>query len=225
MHQDHPFISQFLVIIQSSLQSRIKTITALFCTCHLHFLVLLYLLSQNPTAYAAASFASTLWPCANIEAPVEPSTAQIGTFQSRSISPAPSMAAIAAATVAAATAWWAAHGILPLYAAELHDANKSKNKKQVDRSSCGSNTPSSSEVEADALEKHTKGKEEKVMKDKEDLQGLGVIHPVGDPFSRRFRSTSNMNDSWKEVSERDDWHFRHSSVEKYCLRVFDLHMM
>ncbi|KAL0283589.1 UNVERIFIED_CONTAM: protein LHY, partial [Sesamum angustifolium] len=211
-------------------------------------------LSQNPTAYAAASFASTLWPCANIEAPVEPSTAQIGTFQSRPISPAPSMAAIAAATVAAATACErrennhdpglggqqlepecsealheqhsraksptlstsdseATEGAklnLGLAAdetekiadaAELHDANKSKNKKQVDRSSCGSNTPSSSEVEVDALEKHTKGKEEKVMKDKEDSQGLGVIHPVGDPFSRRFRSTSNMNDSWKEVSE------------------------
>ncbi|XP_020553443.1 protein LHY-like [Sesamum indicum] len=250
-------------------------------------------LSQNPAAYAAASFASTLWPCANMEAPVEPSTAQTGTFQSRPISSAPSMAAIAAATVAAATAWWAAHGLLPLCApfhpgftcspasasatpmassqgkavnserrenspdpalrgqqlepecsealheqhsraksptlstsdseategaklnlglaadetekiadaAELHDA-KSKNKKQVDRSSCGSNTPSSSEVEADALEKHTKGKEEKLMKDKEDSQGLGVVHPVGDPFSRRFRSTSNMNDSWKHMQGR-----------------------
>ncbi|KAK4415789.1 protein LHY [Sesamum alatum] len=250
-------------------------------------------LSQNPAAYAAASFASTLWPCANMEAPVEPSTAQSGTFQSRPISSAPSMAAIAAATVAAATAWWAAHGLLPLCApfhpgfacspasasatpmassqekavnserrenspdpalggqqlepecsealheqnsrsksptlstsdseategaklklglaadetektadaAELHDANKSKNKKQVDRSSCGSNTPSSSEVEADGLEKHTKGKEEKLMKDKEESQELGVIHPLGDPFSRRFRSTSNINDSWKEVSE------------------------
>ncbi|KAI3449312.1 hypothetical protein Pfo_005977 [Paulownia fortunei] len=250
-------------------------------------------LSQNPAAYAAAGFAATLWPCVNMEAPIESSTASAGAFQSRPVSSSPSMAAIAAATVAAATAWWAAHGLLPLCApfhpgftcspasasatpmdssqgravnserrdnspdpalggqqlepecsealheqhsvskspilsssdseasegaklnvglataetakvvdtAELHDANKSKNKKLVDRSSCGSNTPSSSEVEADASEKHTNGKEENHMKDKEESEELDALHPVGDPFSRRCRSISNVNDFWKEVSE------------------------
>lgn len=244
-------------------------------------------LSQNPAAYAAASFAATLWPSANMEAPNETSTTSAGAFQPRPASNTPSMAAITAATVAAATAWWAAHGLLPLCApfhpgftcspasatpigssqcravnserrekscdpclggqqlepecsealheqhsvlksptlssdseasegakqnvgsvasetakvedtTEPQDANKSKSKKLVDRSSCGSNTPSSSEVEADGLEKHTTtGIEEKHMKDTEEPEEAG-----GDPFSRRFRSTtSNVNDSWKEVSE------------------------
>uniref|UniRef100_A0A803NSJ3 Uncharacterized protein n=1 Tax=Cannabis sativa TaxID=3483 RepID=A0A803NSJ3_CANSA len=40
------------------------------------------------------------------------------------------------------------------------DSNKPKNTKPVDRSSCGSNTASSSEVETDALEKQENGKEE-----------------------------------------------------------------
>ncbi|KAH6767308.1 hypothetical protein C2S52_018291 [Perilla frutescens var. hirtella] len=254
-------------------------------------------LSQNPAAYAAASFAATLWPSVNTETSVEPSTASAGAFQSKPISTTPSMAAIAAATVAAATAWWAAHGLLPLCAPyhpgfacspasgsatpmassqggvvnserresspdpairgqqlepecsealheqhlvskvprssssdseesegvklnvglaasetakvevttdEQHDADKSKNKKLADRSSCGSNTPSSSEVEADALETQIKGKEEKHTKEREEPEELDAMHAVGDPFSRRCRSTSNnatVSDSWKEVSE------------------------
>ncbi|KAL8554063.1 hypothetical protein ACS0TY_002329 [Phlomoides rotata] len=239
-------------------------------------------LSQNPAAYAAASFAATLWPSVNMEAPIESSTTSAG-----ALSNTPSMGAIAAATVAAATAWWTAHGLLPICApshpnftcspastsatpmgssqcravhserrekspdhglgdqqlelefsealyqqhsvsdseasegaklnvglvasetakvedtTELQDANKSKNKKLVDRSSCGSNTPSSSEVEADALEKHTPGMEEKHTKDAEEPEEVDAILPIGgDPFSRRFRSTpSNVTDSWKEVSE------------------------
>lgn len=237
-------------------------------------------LSQNPAAYAAASFAATLWPSVNMEASIEPSTTSAGAFQPSLGSSTPSMAAIAAATVAAANAWWAAHGLLPLCApfqpgftcspssaipmdssqckavnserrekspdpglggqqlepecsealheqpsdseasecaklnagsetakvedtTELQDENKAKNKKLVDRSSCGSNTPSSSEVEADALEKHATGMEEKHTKDTEEQEDVDVILPVGgDPFSRRIRSiTTNINDSWKEVSE------------------------
>ncbi|KAL2461416.1 Protein LHY [Abeliophyllum distichum] len=247
-------------------------------------------LLQNPAAHAAASFAATYWPCTNMEAPADHSA---GGFQSRQISSAPSMAAIAVATVAAATAWWAAHGLLPLCApfypgftcspasastipmdtskeraanterrenpldaaalgsqqlepecsealqeqysalksptlslsdsvesegakpnvgltateteqtadaAMLNDSNQSKSKKQVDRSSCGSNTPSSSEVEADALDKHSKGKEEIQVKDKEPKEP-DVNHTAIDSTSRRCRSTSNLGDSWKEVSQ------------------------
>ncbi|XP_051144240.1 protein LATE ELONGATED HYPOCOTYL [Andrographis paniculata] len=251
-------------------------------------------LSQNPAAYAAASFATNLWPFVNMKAPAEHSTPPDGAFQSRPMSSAPSTAAIAAATVAAATAWWAANGLLPLCppyhpgftcspsmvsasagngcqveaandertevnldpglggqqlepessktlhehnnsvlksptpsssdsegtggekmdveigaaenvkiadGTELHDANKSKNKMQVDRSSCGSNTPSSSEVEADASEKLTTGKEEIHINGKEVSDEVDVIHSAGDLLNRRFRSNSNVNDSWKEVSE------------------------
>lgn len=243
-------------------------------------------LSQNLAAYAAASYAATMWPCVNVEASAEPSTASAGAFQSRHLNSVPSMAGIAAATVAAATAWWGAHGLLPLSppfhpgftcspasemdcsqgrvvnsdrrennshpslggqqlepecsealheqravlkspvlsssdseasgSAKLNiglaaaetakvsetaevddDANKSKNQKLVDRSSCGSNTPSSSEVEAEAAN----GEEEKHMQDNEEQEELDAIHSLGDPFNRRCRSISNINDSWKEVSE------------------------
>ncbi|KAJ9188234.1 hypothetical protein P3X46_003606 [Hevea brasiliensis] len=209
-----------------------------------------------------------------------------GGFPSRQMNSAPSMEAIAAATVAAATAWWAAHGLLPfcapLHAAfscppaatavppvdagqvpaakterkettpenphlqdqqldiehsealqaqnsasksptlslsdsdesggpkqntvskatdhemaatapEIHDSSKMKNRKQVDRSSCGSNTSSSSEVETDAPEK--------LEKEKEESKEVDTNHLATESSSRRSRSSSNMSDSWKEVSE------------------------
>ncbi|XP_073310759.1 protein LATE ELONGATED HYPOCOTYL-like isoform X2 [Primulina huaijiensis] len=236
-------------------------------------------LLQNPAAYAAASFAATLWPCVTMDASGESSTGTPRGLQPKQMNTVPSMATIAAATVAAATAWWAAHGLLPLCpplhpgftstapstsatpidgnmrsangdkkedipdlvledqqlgpecleeleeqhstlfsscsegseggkphsgsaAAEAApmadtveplDSNKSKGRKQVDRSSCGSNTPSSSEVEAD-------GKEEKNFEDKE-LKEDEENHPLTDPVSRRYRSLCSINDPWKEVSE------------------------
>ncbi|XP_022757640.1 protein LHY-like isoform X2 [Durio zibethinus] len=244
-------------------------------------------LLQNPAAHAAASFAATFFPYANVESSADSPACGQGGFPSRQMNSAPSMAAIAAATVAAATAWWAAHGLLPVCAplhtgftcapastvavppkengqapaakterkdntdqdlstqdrqldpeysealqgqhsalksptslssdceesgdakvrtgvkaaddekaaevTEPQDANKTKNRKQVDRSSCGSNTTSSSEVETDVLEKHEK--------DKEDSKGADANHPQVECSNRRGRSSSNLSDSWKEVSE------------------------
>ncbi|KHN06378.1 Protein LHY [Glycine soja] len=72
------------------------------------------------------------------------------------------------------------------------DSNKTKGRKPVDRSSCGSHTASSSDVETDALEKGEKGKEEPETPDANQL----AIE-----FSNRRRSVSNLTDSWKEVSE------------------------
>lgn len=243
-------------------------------------------LLQNPAAHAAASFAATFWPYANVESSADSPPCAQGGFPSRQMNSAPSMAAIAAATVAAATAWWAAHGLLPLCAPlhaafayppasaaavpsvdagqataakterketnlenpplqdqqldlehsetlqarnsasksptvslsdseeiggpkqntgsktndhemaaaapEIHDSSKVKNRKQVDRSSCGSNTSSSSEVETDALEKLEKG---------EETKEADTNHLATESSSRRNRSSSNMSDSWKEVSE------------------------
>ncbi|OMO82369.1 hypothetical protein COLO4_23060 [Corchorus olitorius] len=175
-------------------------------------------LLQNPAAHAAASFAATFWPYANVESSADSPACSQGGFLPRQMNSAPSMAAIAAATVAAATAWWAAHGLLPIGDAKLNtevkavneekdaavtepqDANKTKNRKQVDRSSCGSNTPSSSEVETDALEKHEK--------DKEELKGADANHPQPECSNRRSRSNSNLSDSWKEVSEEGRLAFR-----------------
>ncbi|KAI3785010.1 hypothetical protein L1987_44118 [Smallanthus sonchifolius] len=72
-------------------------------------------------------------------------------------------------------------------AGELHDSRRLTNvKKQVDRSSSGSNTISSSEIETDALGKHVKEMEENKGSD------------VKEPNSRRGRSTITLNESWKE---------------------------
>ncbi|XP_077248334.1 homeodomain-like superfamily protein isoform X2 [Tasmannia lanceolata] len=251
--------------------------------------LILSTLLQNPAAHAAGSLAASFWTHTN------ESSADIllGGFPLRHTVPTPSfpgpsLAAIAATTVAAATAWWSSHGLLPLcppihtpfnftpqpttaipstdttqapevnkdtidntqnfqwegqqllgpeFSAALktqhqasksslsssdldgsrdagspgaepkaasedqqvsstvfHDPNKGQTGKQLDRSSCGSNTPSSSEVETDVvLEKHTECKEE--SKEAE------LSHLSGELISRRCRSTGNVNDSWKEVSE------------------------
>ncbi|XP_043812671.1 protein LATE ELONGATED HYPOCOTYL isoform X3 [Manihot esculenta] len=243
-------------------------------------------LLQNPAAHAAASFAATFWPYANMASSADSPPCAQGGFPSRQMNSAPSMAAIAAATVAAATAWWAAHGLLPLCAPlhaaftcspaatavpsvdagqvpaarterkettlrnphlqdqqldlersealqaqnsaskspnvslsdsdesggpkqntvskstdhemaatapDIHDPSKMKNRKQVDRSSCGSNTSSSSEVETDAPKK--------LEKDKEESKEVDPNHLANESSSRRSRCSSNTSDSWKEVSE------------------------
>ncbi|KAB5569255.1 hypothetical protein DKX38_003048 [Salix brachista] len=248
-------------------------------------------LLQDPAAYAAASFAATFWPYGNVESSADSPACVHEGFQSRQINSAPSMEAIGAATVAAATAWWVAHGLLPTCAPlqtafacppasasaiqsadadadqvppakpkrkettpenpplkgqiqdlehsevvqaqnstlkpltlsstdskesggtnlntgpkvvehelttkapEVQDSSKTKSRKQVDRSSCGSNTPYSSEIETDALEKTEKGKEEP--------KEVDADHPSSESNCRRSRSSSSssIGDSWKEVSE------------------------
>lgn len=61
----------------------------------------------------------------------------------------------------------------------------------MDRSSCGSNTPSGSDTETDALEKNNKGYEPKEP---------DVIHPASEPNCRHSRIGGVTNESWKEVS-------------------------
>ncbi|XP_019059791.1 PREDICTED: protein CCA1-like isoform X2 [Tarenaya hassleriana] len=234
---------------------------------------------QNPAAHAASTFAASVWPGGTS------TCAEIGVPPSQVSSPS-SLAAIAAATVSAATAWWAAHGLLPL-CAPIHsafpchpppttlapisddnghapyanvdtkestlqnpsvqsqdadpehseaskaqssplkttlspsyseqsgstktetggkpasheqteaetDQNRAKNRKQVDRSSCGSNTPSSSDAEVDASEKLEKDKDE------EKEVEVDVNPPAEESNIRRSRSSSNLSDPWKSVSD------------------------
>lgn len=79
---------------------------------------------------------------------------------------------------------------------EVHDSSNNNVRKQVDRSSCGSNTTSSSEIETDALEKNINNIKEKEASDAANLASCN------DSVSRnRARSTINPNESWKEVSE------------------------
>ncbi|KAI8572968.1 hypothetical protein RHMOL_Rhmol01G0242500 [Rhododendron molle] len=81
---------------------------------------------------------------------------------------------------------------------ELPDSNKTKGRKPVDRSSCGSN--SGSDFETDALEKHEN--------EKEELKEADVSLPACDFGNRRCRPSSSTNDSWKEVSEEGRLAFR-----------------
>ncbi|XP_011025352.1 PREDICTED: protein LHY-like [Populus euphratica] len=282
MHQSFPFFPPFTPIHHNQDDYRsFLPISSTFSSPVVSTLL------QNPAAHAAASFAATFWPYGNVESSADSPACALECFQSGQINSAPSMAAIAAATVAAATAWWAAHGLLPICAplhtafacppasataiqpadtdqvppakperkettpdnpplqgeiqdlehseavqaqnsaskppslsssdseesggtklntgpkvtdhelnskaSEVQDSGKTKSRKQVDRSSCGSNTPSSSEIETDALEKTEKGKEEPKEAD--------VNHPAYELNCRRSRSSSSMSDSWKEVSE------------------------
>ncbi|KAE8721511.1 Homeodomain-like superfamily protein isoform 1 [Hibiscus syriacus] len=76
-------------------------------------------LSQNPAAHAAASFAATFWSYTNVQSSSDSPTCDQGGFPSRQMNSATSMAAITAVTVAAATAWWASHGLLSV-CAPLH---------------------------------------------------------------------------------------------------------
>lgn len=155
--------------------------------------LLMSTLLQNPAVHAAARLAASYWT-----PPVEGDATNAMDSQN----PDPSLAATAAATVAAASAWWAAHGLLPLFppiaipfapgptnvtpelqTTENHEKDSvvpdppkedacdsdesakgekkdsrpttltngsNKNKKQ-DPSSCGSNTPSSSDAETDNI--------------------------------------------------------------------------
>lgn len=240
-------------------------------------------LLENPAAHAAASFAARFWPDANIEHSADHHAGKLENSCSRMINTAPSIEALAAATVTAATAWWASQGLLPLCTSfnasctcsrapmiattmensearvsndksrenppnlplkdqqlepkcsdallehqsavkspplsssesaegeseklntklsnvdseqaeavtKAQDSNKPKDQKLVDRSSCGSNTASSSEVETDALEKH----------DKEEANEPDLSLLVSDSTNRRGRVCSSLNESWKEVSE------------------------
>ncbi|XP_022992151.1 protein LHY isoform X2 [Cucurbita maxima] len=237
-------------------------------------------LQQNPAAHAIASLTATCWPYVNPEASVDSPMCDKESFRTKQMNSTPSMEAIATATVAAATAWWAAHGLLPLCApfhsaftssaisapvaqpsdtcpnpeskdkaessmqidaeqsealtaqhsgskspthsssdsegsgganananatvkpahdektpaeVEFHDSNKGKRGKQVDRSSCGSNTPSGSDQEIDATENNDK--EEKEEKE------LEMNCPASESSNRRSRCISNINESWKEVSD------------------------
>ncbi|KAF9587092.1 hypothetical protein IFM89_039675 [Coptis chinensis] len=250
-------------------------------------------LLQNPVAHAAASLAAMFWPFTNVETPADSPLGSIEGVQFKHGSPSPSTSAIAAATVMAASAWWAAHGLLPFYpppqpgftciseqinsspvrasvvtpdkekkdhmfkaspwegqqfeplrsmalepkvtdtkllpvlssdgnkvgsvmsnntkeevpgdkpkpvsVTEFQDS-KGKTKEPVDRSSCGSNTPSSSEVEMDMLEKCANGMD----KSKEQ----NINHWTIEPNNHRCRSAGNMNDPWREVSEEGKMAFK-----------------
>lgn len=74
-------------------------------------------LVQHPAAHAAATLAASLWPFDADKSKGSSSDISNGRLAGSQlnshVSNPPSMAAIAAATVAAAMAWWTTHGILP----------------------------------------------------------------------------------------------------------------
>lgn len=79
--------------------------------------------------------------------------------------------------------------------AAYDNSDNSKISKKPERSSCGSNTPSSSEVETEAAIKtngETNNEAQQVP-----FQNLSM----SEVNTRRARSSGSMNDSWKEVSQ------------------------
>ncbi|XP_072966271.1 protein CCA1-like [Typha angustifolia] len=247
-------------------------------------------LLQNPAVHAAARLAASFWPSADIGTSLDPNPdIQAKGVPVRHINHSPSMACIAAATVAAASAWWATQGLLPLFpppvgfafapapthmvpvvditrpsengngsifqdplqgqdamnpdqsealktwlpssksslssssdtdesakgekslcnelkassvsnskassVIELENADTSRSQKKQDRSSCGSNSPSSSDIETDTVL-------EKQEKANDSVKQLCFSNSLaGETNHRRFKSSGSMNDSWKEVSE------------------------
>ncbi|RLM61175.1 protein LHY [Panicum miliaceum] len=239
-------------------------------------------LLSNPAIHAAARLAASYWPAAEGNTHVDPNQENPAEgVQGRNLGSPPSMASVVAATVAAASAWWATQGLLPFFAhpmafpfvpapsaafptadvprpsekdrdclvenaqKECQEAQKQgqsealrvvassesdgsrkgdmsihtelkispvqnaevtpttgadtsdalRNKKKQDRSSCGSNTPSSSDVEAENVpEKEDKANDKA-------KQASCSNSSAGDTNHRRFRSTGSTSDSWKEVSE------------------------
>ncbi|RVW85105.1 Protein LHY [Vitis vinifera] len=222
-------------------------------------------LLQNPAAHAAASFAATFWPCSNMEASADSPSGTIGGFPARQINPAPSMAAIAAATVAAATAWWAAHGVLPFCAPlhtgftcapasatsvpptntgqapaanterrentpqdqqldlecsealqAQHSASKSPAMSSSDSEESGGAKPNTESTAPDneknttavtELNDPTKMKSRKQWTVPHVVPTL-LLAAAGEANNRRCRSTSILNESWKEVSEEGRLAFR-----------------
>lgn len=235
-------------------------------------------LLSNPAVHAAARLAASYWPAADRNIPVDPNQEFLAENSQGHIGSPPSMASVIAATVAAASAWWATQGLLPLFAppmtfpfvpvptasfptADVQQAtencpvdNTTKecqvgqeqvqpeamivvvssgsdesgkgevsphtelnisladkarttpatgaetsdafgNKKKQDRSSCGSNTPSSSDVEAEHVPENNDQANDKTQ------QASCSNSSAGDMNHRRFRNISSTNDSWKEVSE------------------------
>ncbi|KAG2576842.1 protein LHY-like isoform X2 [Panicum virgatum] len=239
-------------------------------------------LLSNPAIHAAARLAASYWPAAEGNTHVDPNQENPGEgVQGRNLGSPPSMASIVAATVAAASAWWATQGLLPFLAPPMafpfvpapsaafptadvprpsekdrdclvENAQKEcqeaqikgqsealrvvvssesdgsrkgnmsihtefkispvqnaeatpttgadtsdalRNKKKQDRSSCGSNTPSSSDVEAENVPEKEDKSNDKAK------QASCSNSSAGDTNHRRFRSSGSTSDSWKEVSE------------------------
>ncbi|XP_068634396.1 protein LATE ELONGATED HYPOCOTYL-like isoform X2 [Aristolochia californica] len=280
IHQSIPFVHPPFSPFQNNsnaFQTHINT-TSTFSN------IIISTVLQNPSVHAAACMAASLWPC-----PDDPTAdILIGGFPARQIGSPPSVAALAATTVAAACAWWASHGLLP-FCPPIHPAftftspatatipttestqeprdhkgrtrddqkpvqrdqrmlnpefsaapkarspgpkspqssssesydtggtgspavehkavehekkeesitqdpdKEKKTRKLVDRSSCGSNTPSGSDLETDMLEKQGE--------DKELPKEVEISNPGDELSTRRGRSMANANDSWKSVSE------------------------
>lgn len=81
---------------------------------------------------------------------------------------------------------------------EAKGSDGARDRKQVYRSSCGSNTPSSSDdIEADASERQENGTNGEVKEMNEDTNNP----QTSESNARRSRISSNITDPWKSVSD------------------------
>ncbi|EOA26745.1 hypothetical protein CARUB_v10022831mg [Capsella rubella] len=86
----------------------------------------------------------------------------------------------------------------PSATAETEGSDGAAGRKQVDRSSCGSNTSSSSDdIEANASERQENDTNEEVKEMNEDTNNP----QTSESNARRSRISSNITDPWKSVSD------------------------
>ncbi|XP_076953933.1 protein LATE ELONGATED HYPOCOTYL-like [Bidens hawaiensis] len=180
-------------------------------------------LLQNPAAHAAASFA------ANFYHPAITEDSSADSFSRDHLNP--SMAAIVAATVAAATAWWSTHGLLPVctpffpggYSCNLTPVDENQTRvanNEIEKA------PSEEKVDAEKTKSATVVDSSKINNGKQvDRSSCGSKaisrseiemdalekrmkemqetkgSDVNESIYRRGRNVINPNESWKEVSE------------------------
>ena len=108
----HDFCSSIISSVSSLTQHNQDDYQSFHCLPR--FLILLSLPCCKTQQPMLQQVSQLLWPYANPETSADSPRCSQGGFTSRQIGSLQALTAIAAATVAAATAWWAAHGLLPL---------------------------------------------------------------------------------------------------------------
>lgn len=108
IHQSVPSIA-----LVNHLQNDEKAFDALISITNNFPSLLASALLHNPAIYHAASVASAILPTTCIEFSMHSNTKLVGEAPKKQSCASPCMSAIVTATVAAASAWWRVHGLLP----------------------------------------------------------------------------------------------------------------
>lgn len=160
------------------------------CSCSTFSSLSVSSLLQNPAVLAAVSSAAvTFWPYANAKDRKDP----------------PSMASIAAATVTAATAWWAAHGLRPpatmtRVPVPLMDSGQAPPTK-IERGENSVRIPSLQDQQSgpkhlEAVEAHHSALKSPTMPNSDDDMDVASTEEVHDSNNAKRRKQVSFNIDW-----------------------------